>query len=625
MKTFLVDLETTNNGPDGSPEAHWPQNRVLWWGWATNGHNIETSKDPKDFYRALMQFTEHDQVVIAGHNLKFDLKYMMREWPDVSWIDFNYYCTMYGEYRMSGHKNKFMGLEDACKSRGIPFTKGLDLKTILASGVKMEDIPDSDLEPYLVDDVDATRKLLLAQLMNSKEEVSHDHILALTHMELVGMQLDKPHTESLARHLVSQEQVALSMLEGWTCFALRKADGSQPTTRDFKITAPRTISYMLTGHPVTGVGKKGSKHTIAYQAGQLPMLTPQQIKAIWGNIQPTNLGYPMPADKLKQVSYLLPYAVQVLAYRGVQKMLGTYIGPFLEKTKDIPTIHSKMHMVSTGTGRLSSADPNGQNSPPEARECFTSRWGDLMEIDFKQLEMVGVAAIAQDQQLIDDLNNGVDVHFETGKSVMNWKIPADMNTKDRTIVKNVNFGILYGGGANGLATQTGQPIPLIKQLIASFYKRYPRIKVWQAEFYTAVTKNLKPAGFINGEQVYDSEVVLAQSKRRFYFKESKSPKWLAKITGRGYSFKPTETKNYPIQGFAGGDIVMSALTRLHRRLWSVPFTEIVMTVHDSILVDTALEENIIDIIMKEICEQVEQEFSLPCKLEFKITAGTNWK
>ncbi len=176
-----------------------------------------------------------------------------------------------------------------------------------------------------------------------------------------------------------------------------------------------------------------------------------------------------------------------------------------------------------------------------------------------------------------------------------------------------------------MAAQTGQPKALIKQLIAEFYKRYPGVAVWQHNFYLEVTNNLEPAGIEQGEQVYDSMVELPISKRKFYFKESLSPIWLRKKTGRKYSFKPTETKNYPVQGFAGGDIVMEALCYLDYLLQREDCTAIRMTVHDSILVDTYMSEIELDSYMKLVCEHLESLYNLPFKLRFDITSGTHWQ
>lgn len=622
---IVVDLETTANGPDNSPEAHWPDNRVLYWGWASGGNPVAWSDKPDTLMQDIWAaYQEGYQVRIIGHNLKFDLKYMIQARPEFPWHKFDYCCTMHRHYRYTGHRDKFISLEDLAHRHRIPFTKTLDLGALLKSGVKMEDIPENDLVPYLKEDVGVTK-----QINQYQDTVNPDLdsalVLPLAHMELLGLPLDSVQAASLMTKLVKDEARLAHEMELHLATIFRWSTGDPVIAGEIKFNAPRTISYLLTGKPVSGI--MSGKRILEYKTGFQPELPNGAHAIFWPGKTPTNLGYPMPANTLKdiQVSYPCDYITWVLEYRKVQKLMNTYVGPFLEKTKTIPTIHPKMHVASTATGRLSSAEPNGQNLPPIARELFKSEHGQMMEIDFAQLEVCALAAITQDPVLIDDLKRGEDVHYNSGRKVMGWKSKADMTKEGRTIVKRVNFGLIYGGGAASLAKQTGQDRKLVKSLIDSFYARYPGVGVWQEQFYKEVVNNLLPFDVKDGEQRYASAVNLPISKRQFHFVESESPKWLKIKTGRKYSFKPTETKNYPVQGFAGGDIVMLALVLLHSALWDEENTDIRMTVHDSILVDTGLDEADLRVYMTRICRTIEAVFNLPFELQFDITSGTHWR
>lgn len=626
MIDITVDLETTTNGPDGSPEAHWPDNRVLLWGWKTGAGPIEVSDKPDLLMEEIeTRLDDGEMVRFVGHNLKFDLKYMIRERPDIKWHMCEYACTMHRHYRMTGHKDKFISLEKLAAHHGLTFSKTLDLGAILKSGVKMEDIPRSDLQPYLEEDVWITDQINFIQ----DQEIDwtlNSPILPLAHMELLGLILDRPHAKAIMSSLVRTEKSLSTGMEKKLADHLEWDDGSPLLPGEVKFNAPRTISYLLTGKPVSGI--KNGKRTLQWQTGSSPALPASDWAKFWPGKTPTNLGFPMPAAKLEQVQAALPhykYIDWVLKYRKVQKLMNTYVGPFLEKTKTIPTVHPKMNVCATATGRLSSSDPNGQNLPPAARHLFKSEFGQFHEIDFKQLEVVCLAAITGDPQLIADIKMGVDVHFKTGQKVMGWKVESDMTKEERTLVKNVNFGLIYGGGASGLSMQTGQPKKLIKQLIDAFYARYPGVADWQHKFYLEVTRNLKPYDVKDGEQRYHSYAELPISKRKFHFVESESPKWLKVKTGRKFSFKPTETKNYPVQGFAGGDIVMMALVFLHHRLWDIPNTEIRMTVHDSLLVDTDMSVGDLRHEMMQVCHEIESVFGLPFNLAFDIESDTHWR
>ena len=618
-----VDVETTaNGGPTGtSPEAHWKNNKVLLIGWAVDGEPVKVSDKLEDFWKDI----EGTMCTFVGHNLKFDLKYLIRErGGDKAWWDQHMYAdTMTSEYLQSGHVHKMWSLEKACAHYGIKYTKSLDLGALIKSGIKMEDIPREDLEPYLIDDVENLRTLSEYQ-----DTQTTPHILPLAKMELVGMEVDIERTEAIMTDLVLKETAYSIWLKSYAMATLIHNNGLPVLMSDFdkaiNPTAPRTVSYLLTGQPADGL-KITKKRWARFDYSMEPILTKKQIDEIWPGETPTNLGYSMTAGKLGEVASLVPNDLTnyVLLYRHVQKLMGTYIGPFLESAAIQGAIYPSMNTAITSTGRLSSSNPNGQNCPEEARKCIKSRHGKLYELDFKQLEIVTLACVSKDKQLIADLNAGDDLHYLTGREVFGWKSEREMNPADRKVVKGVNFGLIYGGGVKGLAASTGQPMKLIQQLIKAFYTRYPGVAEWQKEFYTKVVDNMVPFGYKDGEQVYRSTV---DCKGTLYtFDESKSPDWLAIKTGRKYSFKPTETKNYPVQGFAGGGIVMEALLYLNRYFNKEYNTDIIMTVHDSILIDTDMSRADIDLSVFSLYSFLKDWFDLPTKIEMDIKEGSHWR
>jgi len=347
---------------------------------------------------------------------------------------------------------------------------------------------------------------------------------------------------------------------------------------------------------------------------------------------PTHLGFPLSRlemEKIIRIGGDAGVLIEALRkFRDQKKLTSTYFGPFLEEAKTQPSVHPKLNISQTGTGRLSSSKPNGQNMPEMARILFKSTEGLLMEIDFKQLEIVALAYLTGDKQLTADIVNGEDIHFNSGKDVMGWKTIADMDETSRKIVKGVNFGLIYGGGAKGISISTGQDQGLIKKLIKAFYDRYPGVAAWQKTVYTEVVKNMLPNGHIGGEQTYHSYYNDPKSQRKYHFVEGPAPGWVRAKTGRSYSFKPTETKNYPVQGFAGGDIVMRALGELWYLLQyrhQADNTKLRMTVHDSILIDTGRPQQEIEELMRVVCLKIRTHYGLPFDLQFDIKTGTNWR
>ena len=628
MLDITVDLETTANGPSNSPEAHYPANKILLCGFQRNNlpvvHINDTSAQLMMYIAAGME--DGHKVRLIGHNLKFDLKYLMREHPTFPWSQLDYFCTMYGEYALSGHMDSFMPLEAACRKRGIPFKKSMDLGGLIKAGIKMEDIDMGELTDYLKDDVATTYKLFVHQIQESGD-LHASHTLPLAAMELNGLPLDVALTQQKMHEHINLEQHHSHLLFATYDRFLEWDDGGHIKGSDIKLTAPRTISYLMTGQPSTGLVK--GKRFVRFKQGMHPLLNATEVAILWGpTAKPNHLGYTMTADQLNKIKMHWSgssYVDDILALKKVQKIMGTYLGPFLEEAKIQHTIHPKLNMAQTRTGRLSSSKPNGQNLPEVARNCFISTNGWLHEIDFKQLEIVALGMVSGCAALLSDLADGEDIHYNTGKKVFKWTSPSQMTEKARKSVKAVNFGLIYGGGAAGLSLTTGLSKKLVKELIDAFYATYPGVARWQEEFYKQVTSTMKPFDLRGGEQRYASMVTLPCSGRRFFFYESESPGWLRARTGRKWSFKPTETKNYPVQGFAGGDIVMLACVLLYRALEGVDNTLMRMTVHDSILVDTYMTAQHMQAIMDGVCQEIAAIYRMPVVPATDISSGVYWQ
>jgi len=261
--------------------------------------------------------------------------------------------------------------------------------------------------------------------------------------------------------------------------------------------------------------------------------------------------------------------------------------------------------------------------PPEVRELIESDAGNRIdELDFSQLEMVGAATLSGDPQMIYDLNHGVDIHYNTASSVFG----VDNAEEKRKLAKNVNFGVLYGGKAGGLSKQTGVDKDTITQLIDAFYDRYPTVARWQRKFFEDVVDNMEAHDVCQGEQRYRSDYILPQSGRKFRFIETEAPAWLRAKTRRKFSFSPNHTANYPIQGFAGGDIVMYGLTHLWRAVrkdWNWDAVRFRVTVHDSIMLERDAR---IDMTRyyNEAIGAIETHFNLPVHLQFEVETGYHW-
>lgn len=634
--SIILDLETTNEGPNGSPEAHWLNNSVLKCGWQRPGGLGHIQDDTAPLIKYIDNCLENgSQVTLVAHNAKFDLKYLMRDHPGHRWDEISVFDTMTFEYLDSGHLDKMMSLEDACRKRGVlnPH-KTFDLGAYLNAGNLMRNIPEADLEEYLEQDLNLLGELYYRQMSGCNGEPPWmDYILPLADMELNGMHIDRQ--ETMLR--MQAETLVMDRATSYFIDVIKEhcewQDGSPIVDEDFtpeqgvkskciKPMSNRTFSFLYTGIP--GELKVTNKWRVRYKPGprRFPLYNPNGMPEF---TDPNPIqGYPMNESVLNQLA--MPESTLILDYRHSSKLVGTYYGPFLEESAHQGCIYPKINTAVTGTGRLSSSNPNGQNIPPQAREVIRPRdpTYSVFEFDFSQLEMLAVACIARCPDLIKDLLNGVDVHFESGKSVMGWTKPSDMTEQDRKVVKNVNFGVLYGGKAAGLSKQTGVDKQIVQKLIDSFFTRYPRIAKNQEETFTRVVDHMMVYRHDdNGEQVYKSTIQDNVSGRKFTFVEQKAPPWLKAKTGRTYSFSPNQTANYPIQGFAGGDIVLYTLYHF----WKiVRYTcRFIMTVHDSIIIegDSGITKHYTD-SMESAIDKTVTKYNLPVRPECHVKTGPTW-
>ncbi len=635
MSRICFDLETTvNGGPNGdSPEAHWLNNEVLMSGWSENGGPINVHKDGLDPWMEdaiAHNITTYGAVTLVAHNAKFDIKYLMREWPDIKWEAVDVWDTMTWEYLHSGHLDKFVSLEDALKKHNIQTTgKTMDLAAILASGLKMEDIPKDDLAEYLRVDVDLLNTLTVKQQSTTHYDMTY--ILPLAEMELNGLLLDQQHTSEERSALLTVITSLETNMRTYIQHYCEWQDGSDVKFEDFseslgiksktiKPFANRTISFLLFGEP--GELKITNKWRLRHRTN--PHFSPAVAAKYYPGVEPTHVGYPVDEKKLEEIfkGYHGTSIIRdILEWRKANKLVGTYYSPFLETAKIQGTIHPKLNTTATATGRLSSSEPNGQNMPEEARRCIVARPGyELEELDFSQLEMVAAAAVSGCQALIEDLNHGVDIHYNTAADVFG----ADQAEAKRKLAKNVNFGVLYGGKAPGLSRQTGVDQDTIKELIRAFFTKYPRIKEWHEEVFNEVLDNMQPYDIKDGEQRYKSTWALPNTKRRFTFVESSAPDWLRKRIGRGLSFSPNHTANYPLQGFAGGEIVLTALSYLwHDMRAECLDVRYLMTVHDSILIEKPIGLDLSK-YYDTACRDTQVSFNLPVTLEYDVVTGNTW-
>ena len=319
--------------------------------------------------------------------------------------------------------------------------------------------------------------------------------------------------------------------------------------------------------------------------------------------------YPTDEDTLSALSDKHPIVDEILEYRGVKKLLSTYIEPFptyvSEKTGKI---HTTFNQALTATGRLSSSKPNLQNIPirtdrgREIRKAFVSSHPDgvILSADYSQIELRIMAHLSCDSHLIDAFNKGIDVHSLTASKI--FGIPLEEVTPDhRRIAKTANFGIMYGISAFGLAQRLKISRAQSKKIIEDYFAQFPSISSYIEDTLVAA----RECGYV--ETIF--------GRRRY----------LPEINARNATVRSLAERNAinaPIQG-TSADVIKLAMINVDRRLVREGLrSRMVLQIHDELVFDAFREE--VDTLAGIVKEEMENVVELSVPLIVECNYGNNW-
>ena len=300
---------------------------------------------------------------------------------------------------------------------------------------------------------------------------------------------------------------------------------------------------------------------------------------------------------------------EIMEWRGLVKLKGTYIDALPnEVNAKTKRVHTTFGQTVAATGRLSSNNPNLQNIPirtergKQVRAAFVPKNKEyvLFAADYSQIELRIIAALSEEENMIQAFKNGQDIHATTAAKV--FGVPLEEVTREqRGNAKAVNFGILYGQGAFTLSQQTGMTRKEAKELIAAYYDTYPTLKAYMAKQVDFARDN----GYV--------ETVL---HRRRYLQNINSQNGMVR------SGDERNAVNAPIQGSAA-DIIKIAMIRIQNRMEAGNFkSKMLLQVHDELVFDMHKEE--IETLTSLIKEEMENAFVLAVPLDVEVGYGNNW-
>ena len=320
-------------------------------------------------------------------------------------------------------------------------------------------------------------------------------------------------------------------------------------------------------------------------------------------------SYPTDEDTLNTLADKHPIINEILEYRGVKKLLSTYIEPLPTYIQPATgNIHTTFNQALTATGRLSSSKPNLQNIPirtergKEIRKAFVPSRPDgvIVSADYSQIELRIMAHLSCDSHLINAFKEGQDVHAITAAKI--FGIPLEEVTADqRRIAKTANFGIMYGISSFGLSQRLHIGRAEAKKIIEDYFANFPAISSFIEDTLTAA----RETGYV--ETIFG---------RRRYLPDISSK------NGTVRSLAERTAVNAPIQG-TSADIIKMAMINVDRRLEKEGLkSRMVLQIHDELVFDAVADE--VEVLERIVREEMENVTQLSVPLTVECNHGSNW-
>lgn len=516
---------------------------------------------------------ENDKIEKVGQNIKYDMAVL--KWYDIE-IKGKLFDTMIAHFLIQPDMRHNMDVLAETYLNYAP----VSIETLIGKKGKdqlsMRDIPVEKIAEYAAEDADITLQLkekFAPQLNDSGvkklfDEVEIPLIPVLANMEAEGVRLDKEALYDLSKAL--EKDVIIVEVE------IQKLAGTK-----FNVSSPKQVGQIL--FEVLQVMEKPPKT----KTGQ----------------------YSTAEDVLSKIESKHPIIKKILDYRELVKLKNTYVDvlPTMVNPRT-GRIHTSYNQVVAVTGRLSSDNPNLQNIPirtergREIRKAFIPRSDKytLMSADYSQIELRIIAELSGDKGMIDAFKSGEDIHATTASKVYGVSL-AVVNSDMRRNAKMVNFGIIYGISAFGLAERLNISRTEAKEIIENYFKQYPDIK----EYMDENIAKARAQGYV--------ETILG---RRRYLRDINS----GNATVRGFAER--NAINAPIQGSAA-DMIKIAMINIYRELQMKNLkSKMLLQVHDELVFDVLKEE--LDEVKPLVEHLMKTALNLKVPVEVGIGTGDNW-
>ncbi len=315
-------------------------------------------------------------------------------------------------------------------------------------------------------------------------------------------------------------------------------------------------------------------------------------------------GYSTAASELEKLKGLHPIIELISQYREVTKLKNTYVDTLPKLVDENSRVHTTFNLTIAQTGRLSSTDPNLQNIPVKTdlgkkiRTAFIAEKGhSFVSADYSQFELRIAAALSDDKSMIKAFNDDQDIHVKTAAEIYGIK-PEEVTKAQRSSVKAVNFGILYGLGPHALSQSTGMTFGEAREFIAKYFEIRPELKA----LIESERKKAEKQGYV--------ETMLGRRRPTPDVHSSN-------FAVREAAYRAAV--NMPFQGTAA-DIMKLAMIAVAKKL--PEGAQMLLQIHDSILIEC--KDGQVSEVSKLLKETMESIYKLPVHLKADISTGKNW-
>lgn len=532
----------------------------------------ENQEKAQELIEEFRSFFEAEHIEKIAHNIKYDIKVLNNYSMPVNGPLFD---TMLAHYLTNPDMRHNMNVLSETYLNYQP----ISIESLIGKKGKNQKlfrtVPLNEQTEYAVEDADVTfqlkqlfqEKLIETDTKKLFDDIEMPLVPVLTAMELEGINVDVKFLNSLSEDLSKDiKELETSIY--------KTAD------KEFNLASPKQLGVVLF-EDLKLVDKPKKTKTGQYSTSEdvLSKLDEHQI------IQ------------------------DILAWRSLIKLQNTYVDA-LPNQVNIKTnrIHTDYHQAVAATGRLSSNNPNLQNIPirtergRQVRKAFIPKDDNhiLVAADYSQIELRIIAALSEDDNMIESFINGDDIHAATAAKV--FDVPLENVTREqRSNAKAVNFGIIYGQGAFTLAQQQKISRKEAKELIDNYYKTYPKLKAYMAN---------------QVDLARDNGYVETISQRRRYLKNINSQNAIVRAGDE------RNAVNAPIQGSAA-DIIKLAMINIYSKLKTENYSsKMLLQVHDELVFDVPKDEE--QRLTEMVKTEMESAFKMLVPLDVEVGQGDNW-